>query len=281
MSGSPEGHGTRAWRSADLGGLELFRASVNRFAFRPHAHEEFFVAITERGLVTPVYHGGRHTIGPADLIVLNPEEDHAGGPPAGGSWSYRSLYAPVDLMRQIMAEFLPGAPAVPWFGCDAVRDPQVISLLLRFHRLTETPGSSALQREACLAEGLTLLAGRHGATRRPPRMPGREPPAVRAARDYLVEHARDNVTLRDLARHSGLTPSYLCRVFRRATGMTPHAYQVQIRVRQARTLLLAGCPIAQAAAETGFWDQAHLTRHFTRTVGLSPGRYVASLTGRA
>jgi AraC-like DNA-binding protein len=278
MTGSGEAHGTRAWRCADLGGLELFRASVSRFTFRPHAHEEFFIAITERGIVTPVYHRDQHTIGPADMIVLNPEEDHAGGPPSGGSWSYRALYVPVDLMRQVMAEFPPGAPPVPWFAADAVRDPQVMALLLRFHRLSETPGSSALQREACLAGGLTVLAGRHGTTARPPRVPGREPVAVTTAREFLVEHARDNVTLRDLAQHSGLTPYHLCRVFRRTTGMTPHAYQVQIRVRQAKALLLAGSPIALAATEAGFCDQAHLTRHFTRTLGISPGRYIASLT---
>jgi AraC-like DNA-binding protein len=86
------------------------------------------------------------------------------------------------------------------------------------------------------------------------------------------------VTLRDLARQTGLSPSHLCRVFRQGTGMTPHAYQLQIRVRRAKTLLLAGCPIAQAATEAGFWDQAHLTRHFKRTIGVSPGRYVAELT---
>jgi AraC-like DNA-binding protein len=279
MSGSREEQETSAWRCADLGGLELFRASVSRFTFRPHAHEEFFIAITEHGVVTPVYHRDQHVIGPADMIVLNPEEAHSGGPPPGASWSYRALYAPADLMRQVMAEFLPGAPPLPWFASDAVRDPQVMALLLRFHRLSEAPGSSALQREACLAQGLTLLAGRHGAASRPLRAPGREPLAVTTAREFLVEHASDNVTLRDLARHSGLTPSHLCRVFRRATGMTPHAYQVQVRVRLARTLLLAGRPIAQAAAEAGFCDQAHLTRHFTRTLGLSPGHYIAGRNG--
>ena len=50
---------------------------------------------------------------------------------------------------------------MPWFAADVVRDPRVASLLLRFHRLSEWPGSSALEREACLAEGLLLLAGRH------------------------------------------------------------------------------------------------------------------------
>ena len=44
--------GTRIWRADDLGGLELLRATLTRFAFRPHAHEEFFIALTEDGLAT-------------------------------------------------------------------------------------------------------------------------------------------------------------------------------------------------------------------------------------
>jgi AraC-like DNA-binding protein len=278
MTGPQETGGARAWWCTDLGGLELFRASVSQFAFRPHAHEEFFIALTERGHAAPLYRGDKHAIGPGDMIVLNPEEGHAGGPLPGGSWTYRALYAPSDLVRQVTAEFPSGTPAMPWFAADVVRDPHVATLLLRFHKLSESPGSSALQREACLAEGLMLLARRHAGFPRLPRSPGREPRAVHLAREFLHAHAEDNVTLRGLAWHTGLTPSHLCRVFRRATGMTPHAYQIQIRVRRAKTLLLAGCPVAQAAAETGFWDQAHLTRHFKRTVGLTPGRYVADLT---
>lgn len=272
MAGSREPGAAKAWRCADLGGLELFRASVSQFTFRPHAHGEYFIALTESGLATPAYRGERRAIGPGEMIVLNPEEGHAGGPPPGRSWTYRALYVPTDLMRRTTA-----APATPGFTTDVIRDPHIATLLLRFHRLSESPGSSPLQREACLAEGLTLLASRHAGSPRSPQPPGREPRAVRLARDFLHDHAADTVSLRDLAVHTGLTPTRLYRAFRQATGMTPHDYQVHVRIRNARTLLLTGRSIAEAAAETGFWDQAHLTRHFKRTIGLTPGRYIANL----
>lgn len=273
--------GTRVWRSADLGGLELFRATDLQFTFRPHAHEEFFIALTEAGQAASIYRGDTHAIGPGDIIVLNPEEGHAGGPPPDHSWAYRSLYVPPDLMRRLAAEFPSGTPPMPRFVADVVRDPRVAALLLRYHRLSERPGSSALHREACLVEGLLLLASRYAGGQWQPRPAGREPQAVRTVREFLDAHVEDNVTLQDLAQRAGLTPSHLCRVFRQATGMTPHAYQVQVRVRRAKALLLAGHPIAQAAAESGFWDQAHLTRHFKRTMGATPAIYLAGLTGSA
>jgi AraC-like DNA-binding protein len=61
-------------------------------------------------------------------------------------------------------------------------------------------------------------------------------------------------------------------------GMTPHSYLTQVRVRHAKSLLSAGLPITQVATEAGFYDQAHLTRHFKRIVGLTPGRYVKHAT---
>ena len=268
----------QAWRCADLGGLELFQASISQFEFRPHAHEEFFIALTEAGFASPAYRGDVHAIGPGDMIVLNPEEAHAGGPAAGGSWAYRALYPSAGLMRQVAAE-LPGrTSATPWFTGDVIADPAVATLLRRFHELSQDRGTSALQREACLVRGLLLLASRHAARPRAPGAPGSEPQAVRLASEYLHEHATDDVTLQDLAACTGLSPYRLCRVFRQATGLTPHSYQVQARVRRAKQLLLAGRPVAQVAAETGFCDQAHFTRQFKRTVGIPPAAYVAGLT---
>lgn len=266
------------WRAADLGGVELFRATLSEFAFHPHAHEEFFIALTEEGVATPTYRGDRHVIGPGDLIVLNPEEAHSGGPRAEGSWTYRALYPRPDLMRMIVAEFPGNRLTVPEFGRDVVRDREITTSLRRFHRLSESPESSMLEREAYLAEALVLLVGRHAAPPQAPRPPGQEPRAVRLSREYLQEHAEKNVTLPALARFAGLSAFHLCRVFREAVGMTPHAYQTQVRVRRAKSLLRSGLPITQVAVEAGFYDQAHLTRHFKRIVGLTPGRYVKDAT---
>jgi AraC-like DNA-binding protein len=72
---------------------------------------------------------------------------------------------------------------------------------------------------------------------------------------------------------TGLSQFALLRAFRRETGMPPHAYLNQLRVRRARLLLDDGLAPADVAAQTGFADQAHLTRHFKRVVGVPPAAY--------
>ncbi|WP_316043309.1 helix-turn-helix transcriptional regulator [Actinomadura sp. CNU-125] len=66
------------------------------------------------------------------------------------------------------------------------------------------------------------------------------------------------------------------RAFREATGLPPHAYLNQARVRAACALLDEGLRPGEVAARTGFADQAHLTRHFKRTMGVPPGAYRAA-----
>ncbi|MEV0405092.1 AraC family transcriptional regulator [Actinoallomurus sp. NPDC050550] len=268
----------RMWCAADLGSLELFKATVREFTFRPHAHEEFFIALTEAGVATPTYRGDRHVITPGDVIVLNPEENHAGGPPDEGSWTYRALYPRAELLREIAAEFPGRGPALPEFHAEIVRDHGLVARLRRFHCLSESPGSSMLEREVLLTEAFVLLVGRHAVPPRTPRSPGTEPRAVRLSREYLEEHAEENVSLRTLSGWAGLSAFHLCRVFRETVGMTPHAYQTQVRVRRAKALLRTGMPLARIAVEVGFYDQAHLTRTFKHIMGVTPGRYAKDAT---
>ena len=65
-----------------------------------------------------------------------------------------------------------------------------------------------------------------------------------------------------MARRCGLPRHHLIRAFRRETGLTPHAYLVDVRVRRARDRLRRGEMPGDVAAATGFCDQAHLTRAF-------------------
>jgi AraC-like DNA-binding protein len=97
--------------------------------------------------------------------------------------------------------------------------------------------------------------------------------AVARARAHLEERWDDSVRLRELADVAGLSPSRLNRRFSAEVGVPPHRYQLDLRVDRAKQLLAGGESIAATAAAVGFADQAHLTRHFRRRVGFTPGRY--------
>jgi AraC-like DNA-binding protein len=103
---------------------------------------------------------------------------------------------------------------------------------------------------------------------------GNEDFAVQRTRRFLDEHYAESVSLLDLARLTGLSPYYLHRSFCRKIGMPPHAYQVQVRVTRARSLLRRGRTISDAASSAGFVDQSHFSRHFKRLTGVTPGQFL-------
>ena len=101
----------------------------------------------------------------------------------------------------------------------------------------------------------------------------RAPATVRTICELLHERLAEPPSLAELSAVTGLSQFALLRAFRAQTGLPPHAYLNQLRVRRARSLLDDGLPATEVAALTGFADQAHLTRHFKRVVGVPPGAY--------
>ena len=61
--------------------------------------------------------------------------------------------------------------------------------------------------------------------------------------------------------------------FKKETGLTPHQYIAQNRMREAKKLLTSGSSIADAAVAAGFCDQSHLNRWFNRSIGVTPQTY--------
>jgi AraC-like DNA-binding protein len=106
---------------------------------------------------------------------------------------------------------------------------------------------------------------------------GRQVAGVGRVRDHLRAHAAERVSLDELANVAELSKYYLLRAFHRTYGVTPHAYQMQLRLAHAWRLIVEGRPLSRATYDAGFADQSHLTRRFAAVFGLTPARYVRQL----
>ena len=105
----------------------------------------------------------------------------------------------------------------------------------------------------------------------------RRDPALRRACELLGDDLARNVTLAEVAAAAGVSRHRLTRLFRAALGLPPHRFALAQRIRAARRLLERGVAPGEVAQLTGFFDQSHLHRHFTRTLGMTPGAYAAAL----
>jgi AraC-like DNA-binding protein len=261
----------RYWRHAGVPGVDLLRARYVTHRYTRHAHETFTFALIESGIEEFSYGGSLLRAGPGGVALLNPDMVHTGqaGTPEG--WAYRVLYPDPGLVAGVAAD-LGWRRGTPSFPETVVYDARSARLLRAAHIAAEHGdrlASSSLLR-AALAGLLRAHArpGDRGAAGQ-----GRSPAAVRAVRDLLAGRLADPPSLDDLASECGMSPFALVRAFRAETGLPPHAYVNHLRVRLARRLLDGGLAPAEVAARAGFADQAHLTRHFKRVVGVPPGAY--------
>jgi AraC family transcriptional regulator len=99
----------------------------------------------------------------------------------------------------------------------------------------------------------------------------------RHAMRRVEERMRDlenDLSLEALAKETGYSPTHFSRMFRAATGHTPHNYVVRLRVERARQLLAhPSLSLSEIALECGFSSHSHMTRIFHELVGTTPSRY--------
>jgi AraC-like DNA-binding protein len=93
------------------------------------------------------------------------------------------------------------------------------------------------------------------------------------ARALLAGRPSLDTDVEALAEACAVSAGYLSRVFRRETGTSLHHFHVLLALQKAKALLRQRAPIVEAALDAGFYDQAHLTREFVRTLGMTPGTF--------
>ncbi|MFV0135122.1 AraC family transcriptional regulator [Streptomyces sp. HMX87] len=256
-----------AWRPRVPGVTEVFHARFTEYAYPMHVHDAWTLLIVDAGAVR--YDLDRHEHGtPHDTVtLLPPHVPHNGSPATPDGFRKRVLY--LDCTH--LPEELTGA-AVD--GPD-LRDPVLRQRVGQLHTVLAGPGDEleAESRLTLVGERLRahLLPGRTA-----DRVPRRDPALARRLRELLDERVVDGLTLTEATGLVPAHPAHLVRVFSTAYGIAPHQYLMARRVDRARRLLLAGGTPAEVAAATGFYDQAHLNRHFKRLVGVTPGRYRGS-----
>lgn len=108
----------------------------------------------------------------------------------------------------------------------------------------------------------------------PVRAPSLEPRRLRRVLDFIEARLADDLSLDDLAAEAFLSPFHFSRLFREATGQTPHRYVTERRVQAAREkLAINHSSLVEIALDTGFGSQANFIRVFRKVTGLTPGQY--------
>jgi AraC-like DNA-binding protein len=261
---------TKFWLLPQLDDLELFRANAIHHHYARHFHSSYSIGVIESGVGGNDYQGTTYLAPPGSIVLMNPGVPHTGFSAEGLPLTYRMLYPSVECVQKIADEFQMNG--TPYFRDAVVQDDELTRQILSLHALLEQSPNS-LAQESVFVEVLSRILGRHTNIKTNAMRHVQEHRAVQLMKDYFHDHYSKNISLEQLVALTNLNRSYLIRIFRQSVGMPPYTYLNQIRVEKAKQFLSQGISIAETAIAVGMSDQSHLTRHFKRIIGVSPGHY--------
>jgi AraC-like DNA-binding protein len=259
----------KIWRP-DGNAYELLSATGISTSMPRQVFDEYLIGVIETGQAKFTYRGDRFSIGGGSLLLIEPGEAFSGQGNIEFPRTFRMLHASPQFFQNSIAALTERAAPLPHFPQPIVLHPLLINTFSRIHRALEVP-HSRLERDSCLLELISLLLQHCAADASQLPSSNRESDRIKQVRDFLVDNFRENPSLEQLSELVNLSLYRLNRIFSQEVGVPPHAFLNQVRVRRAKTQLAKGNAIAQVAIETGFYDQAHLTRHFKRLLGYTPG----------
>jgi AraC-like DNA-binding protein len=201
---------------------------------------------------------------------------------------YLGLIVEFDLA--LMREVMDTLGTVPAASSDVGRgvtvtnfDGPVADCVSRMVRLLETPAAipvlyPAIMREICY----WLLTGPHASELIKMTMAKNHTRSVITAIHHLRDRFAEPVRIKQLAHIAQMSPSAFHRQFKAITSMTPLQYQKQLRLLEARRLMVAEeFNVETAAFEVGYESSSQFSREYSRMFGTSPRRDIASLRGAA
>jgi AraC-like DNA-binding protein len=251
-------------------GLELLHVTNLTHDYPLHIHEQQCFILVQQGSETTSVDGSAYQALAGHICVLHPEELHSS---VSLNVEYRVFKIQADEFRRIVAECF-GTPSERlYFSNRLIDDAVVFDLLLKLHRKLEQK-DSILQHESEFVSAMEILLTRHHQGVQQKRLL-KDERGVQLVRDHLKARYSENISLSQLTSLTELNRFSMLRAFTKKFGISPHEYQIQLRIAHTRELIRRGHSISDAALETGFFDQSHLSRHFKRIVGVTPGEYVS------
>lgn len=266
--------GEHILHDAALDGIERIEAAISRYSYEPHRHDTYAIGVTLEGVQTFLYRGARRASLPGQCLILHPDEIHDGAAGDESGLRYRMLYLDPAILADALAPL--GETSLPFIADPVVSDPALLRLALSILAIEDST-FARLEIDGHVAELAPALLRLAGETRQ--KSSAKPVDRLHRVRDYLDANRFAQVASGELEDVAGLDRYSIARQFRRQFGTSPHRYLLMRRLGSARERISLGEPLADIAADTGFADQAHFSRHFKKAYGMTPGRW-AQLTMR-
>ncbi|ENM5751413.1 AraC family transcriptional regulator [Vibrio mimicus] len=247
--------------------ISLIEADYRQFAFERHYHLDIHIGLITQGTQRFYHQGTWHQVGQGGVVLMSPDELHDGQAHNESGYQVQVFsIEPTWLQQTLEAHRIEQVIAFKQLVID---DVTLFHSLLQLHHTMKQENLSQLAKDCLPFQGFAPLLERYSHL---------TPPAVKPLgkhnlallKEFVLSQLDQPIRLEQLAQLCQLSPTQFQRHFKAQTGITPYAWLMRLRLEQAMKLLQSGTSGTNVAHQVGFYDQAHFSKAFKATFGLSP-----------
>lgn len=245
-------------------GITALAASINKFSYKKHAHEEYALGVTLKGIQEYHLEGCSQASYKNGIMLFNPEQVHDG---RSGHYKDTLDYVMLYIKPQLFLDALEKKDVIKFSSPIIYREKlkkDIINL------------SSAIltQEDEILCTELYLNLIDNFSSKDFTQEYKNEIEFIKKSKEMLYYELQDVLNLDDISKELNISKFQFIRIFKANTGITPYQYFLNTKVIQAKNYLDKTKDLYATVVELGFTDLSHLNRHFKRIYGVTAYEYI-------
>lgn len=249
-------------------GLTVLSANMTEFKYKKHAHEEYAIGVTLRGIQHYHLDGSLQLSHPNGVMFFNPEQAHDGMAHDHSGLEYVMLYVEPSLFLQAAQRKDIVRFSTP-IMYDRMLKQQILNL--SYNVLNEKDEAQSNELFLSLTDRLFQVDSIANAKK--------DTKLITTAKEMIRANLDQVLMLDDICKELGCSKFQLIRMFKAHTGISPYQYFLNCKVERAKHIIEINKDIYLAVAACGFVDLTHLNRHFKSVYGLTAFEYMTHMDG--
>ncbi|MDH2467559.1 AraC family transcriptional regulator [Acinetobacter baumannii] len=262
------------WQDRRMPYMETRRSCFGRTCYKSHSHPTFSIgAIDEGNSVFQSSFGTAQKITARTLVIVPAHVEHSCNPMPNQAWSYQMLHLDLAWLNQLYSEFQEQGLDlhIPQHKPLIIKDESLYEAFTEMNETLFDAQKLIFEKEQSLLHCLIHLLLPHFILEEI-----QKPQYL--YKDFLnlidvISSSEGFISLEELAQRVGLSRYTIIRLFKANVGLTPHAFQINLKINQAREQLKQGVPLAELAVNLGFSDQSHFHKAFKAHTGVTPRQF--------
>ncbi|EIB7198135.1 AraC family transcriptional regulator [Acinetobacter baumannii] len=262
------------WQDRRMPYVETRRSCFGRTCYKSHSHPTFSIgAIDEGNSVFQSSFGTAQKITAGTLVIVPAHVEHSCNPKPNQAWSYQMLHLDLAWLNQLYSEFQEQGLDlhIPQHKPLIIKDEFLYEAFTEMNETLFDAQKLIFEKEQSLLHCLIHLLLPHFILEEI-----QKPQYL--YKDFLnlidvISSSEGFISLEELAQRVGLSRYAIIRLFKANVGLTPHAFQINLKINQAREQLKKGVPLAELAVNLGFSDQSHFHKAFKAHTGVTPRQF--------